>query len=221
MSWFWKQRWLEWGAACRPKILVIQKYALHFFVVSYLYFAKSHFYMFTERPSKFWIIWAALENLDFLKMLTFASREDLVLWSPGFFLSFLSPHILESVLLISKTSGRHKLSSRGPRSSRTTWWRWTRGRWSWTTLMSQAETSELKGHVTREWTRFSGSDLSHSRQFGWGVFFILRWNSLSWVGRILCNIFHRKDFSSEFKPFELARFQVRDQSTSGFNYSRS
>ena len=55
-----------------------------------------------------------MENLDFLKMLTFASKEDLVRWSPGLFLSFLSPHILESVLLISQTSGRHKLSSRGP-----------------------------------------------------------------------------------------------------------
>ena len=56
--------------------------------------------MVTESPSQFVLISAALEKRDFLKMLTFASKDDLALWSPDFFMSFLSPHIQESMLLI-------------------------------------------------------------------------------------------------------------------------
>ena len=57
---------------------------------------------------------AALENLGFLKMLILASKDGLVLWSVGFFFSFLSPHMEESVLLISQRSGRNSFPQWGP-----------------------------------------------------------------------------------------------------------
>ena len=111
------------------------------------------------------MIATALTNLVFLKMLTLASRLDLILCKVGRLFSLLASHTRERVELMSQTRGRRRLSSRGPRLRRTTCLGWSAEMWFCSIVINQVDVSVLRLQVIRAWIRSSLSPLSQLEPF--------------------------------------------------------
>ena len=116
--------------------------------VSYLYYLKGYKFYIKLESDCMVLIWSL--NLDFLKMLIFASRKARILCRSGFFPLSLLFQIEMKVLAINQTRENLKLSSTWPKSRRTTRLVCKSGTYPRILFSNQEDTSELKEQVRRQ-----------------------------------------------------------------------
>ena len=159
------------------------------------------------------ILIEASENLVFLRISIPASILARVWWSCGLFFSFLQDQMWPRVWARSQASGSFMSSHICPRFSRTSSAGTGRSTWGLTTWSSQSDTWELKVQEIKLWPRLSVKFRLQKLQNGVGAFLIPSLWSLSCVGWMLWSILHKKDLSTEQRPFRSASAQANFQST--------